>query len=64
MQLKVYTQNLILVILFTLFLYSQLFSLKITKRNEMKSQFGKETKLKKNLFLLCIFFLPFKAMPL
>ena len=57
MVLKVYTHNVFLVILFTLFLYSQLFSLKITKRNEMKSQFGKETKLKKkSFFALHLFF--------
>ena len=57
MELKVYTYNVFLVILFTLFLYSQLFSLKITKRNEMKSQFGKETKLKKkSFFALHLFF--------
>ena len=55
MELKVYTHNVFLVILFTLFLYSQLFSLKITKRNEV-TIWHRDKVEKKNLFLLCIFF--------
>ena len=55
MELKVYTYNVFLVILFTLFLYSQLFSLKITKRNEV-TIWQRDKVEKKSFFALHLFF--------